>query len=169
MKHHAVQMYDYHVWANRNVFARLKEVAPELYKQQIQSVFPSISAAVAHMYTTDDLWLQVMRQLSYNDFVPMLMERREEAMAANLDRMEKLNAGLEKQYDQFFAQHPDLDVPAGGEHPMFGKLETTLAEMVYHVVNHGTYHRGHVTAMLRQLGVPGAASDYVMFLYTLKA
>ncbi len=33
-----------------------------------------------------------------------------------------------------------------------------------HVVNHGTYHRGNVTAMLRQQGYAGVATDYLFFL-----
>ncbi|MEH7531611.1 DinB family protein, partial [Priestia megaterium] len=31
--------------------------------------------------------------------------------------------------------------------------------------NHGTYHRGNITAMLRQLGHPGVMTDYVLYLY----
>ncbi|GIN72891.1 hypothetical protein J14TS2_33660 [Bacillus sp. J14TS2] len=31
------------------------------------------------------------------------------------------------------------------EHPQFGRLETYLVELVQHVVNQGTYHRGNLT------------------------
>ncbi len=46
----------------------------------------------------------------------------------------------------------DLDKKISPEHPQFGRLDTHLSELVQHVVNHGTYHRGSLTAMIRQQG-----------------
>ena len=34
------------------------------------------------------------------------------------------------------------------------EMESAFSQMLQHVVNHGTYHRGQVTTMLRQLGAP---------------
>ena len=37
-------------------------------------------------------------------------------------------------------------------------------QMLQHVVNHASYHRGQVTAMLRQLGAqPGKSMDMIAF------
>ena len=37
-------------------------------------------------------------------------------------------------------------------------------QMVQHVVNHGTYHRGQITTMLRQLGTePPKSTDLITF------
>jgi uncharacterized damage-inducible protein DinB len=44
--HHAMKMYDYHVWANKTMFDRLLELGNEVYHQEVQSVFPSISNVV---------------------------------------------------------------------------------------------------------------------------
>jgi uncharacterized damage-inducible protein DinB len=36
--------------------------------------------------------------------------------------------------------------------------------MLQHVVNHGTYHRGQITTMLRQLGAePPKSTDLIAF------
>jgi uncharacterized damage-inducible protein DinB len=35
--------------------------------------------------------------------------------------------------------------------------------MLQHMVNHGTYHRGQVTTMLRQLGAKGVGMDLITF------
>ena len=37
-----------------------------------------------------------------------------------------------------------------------------LGEMMYHVVNHASYHRGQVTTMLRQLGAAPTATDFLL-------
>jgi uncharacterized damage-inducible protein DinB len=38
-----------------------------------------------------------------------------------------------------------------------------LWQLLYHVVNHSTYHRGQVTTMLRQLGAAPAATDFLLY------
>jgi uncharacterized damage-inducible protein DinB len=38
-----------------------------------------------------------------------------------------------------------------------------LWHMLQHLANHGTYHRGQVTTMLRQLGAKPQATDLILF------
>jgi uncharacterized damage-inducible protein DinB len=38
-----------------------------------------------------------------------------------------------------------------------------LVQLLQHVVNHGTYHRGQVTTMLRQVGAETVALDMLYF------
>lgn len=38
-----------------------------------------------------------------------------------------------------------------------------MCQMLQHVVNHGTYHRGQITTMLRQLGATPVATDLIAF------
>jgi uncharacterized damage-inducible protein DinB len=38
-----------------------------------------------------------------------------------------------------------------------------LAQLLQHVVNHGTYHRGQVTTLLRQVGAETVSLDMVFF------
>jgi uncharacterized damage-inducible protein DinB len=44
-------------------------------------------------------------------------------------------------------------------------MKTSVSELVPHVVNHGTYHRGNITAMLRQMGYASVSTDYGIYLY----
>jgi uncharacterized damage-inducible protein DinB len=41
--------------------------------------------------------------------------------------------------------------------------EAPLWQLMRHVVNHSTYHRGQVATMLRQLGATAPATDLVVF------
>ena len=45
----------------------------------------------------------------------------------------------------------------------------TLADMLRHVVNHGTYHRGQVATMLRRLGVAPPNTDYLTYVDAIEA
>jgi uncharacterized damage-inducible protein DinB len=40
----------------------------------------------------------------------------------------------------------------------------TFGEAMVHLVNHGTYHRGQVATLLRQLGKKPLSTDYLLYL-----
>lgn len=45
----------------------------------------------------------------------------------------------------------------------------TLGDLMTHVANHATYHRGQLTTMLRQVGATPPATDFVnVYLLSLK-
>jgi uncharacterized damage-inducible protein DinB len=41
-----------------------------------------------------------------------------------------------------------------------------LPDVLFHIVNHGTYHRGQITQLLRDLGKDAPATDFTVFLQT---
>ncbi|TLS36534.1 DinB family protein [Pseudalkalibacillus caeni] len=167
-KHHVLQLYDYHVWANNKFFERLKELPEEMYDREIQSVFPSIRQALVHIYTTDTLWLGVMQECSMEEIQASIVQVQGKTKDKSLEEIETVYAKLADLYKAFFNSQEDLDKPIAPEHPTFGRLETRLSELVQHVVNHGTYHRGNLAAMIRQQGFPGVQTDYIMYLYDRK-
>lgn len=168
-KHHALQLYDYHVWANNKFFERLKELPQDIYDREIQSVFSSIAETLVHIYMTDTIWLGVMRENSMDEIQASIIEAQEKTKNRELEKMEVLFADLSKKYQDFFHNEGDLDKEICPEHPQFGRLETHLSELVQHVVNHGTYHRGNLTAMIRQQGYSSVPTDYVFYLYEINS
>jgi uncharacterized damage-inducible protein DinB len=46
--------------------------------------------------------------------------------------------------------------------------QTTIWQTVLHVVNHGTYHRGQITAMLRQLGAKPVNLDLIGYYRAMR-
>lgn len=167
MKPHALQLYDYHVWANQKVFEHLKELPQDIYHKEIQSVFPSISEVLAHIYATDTTWLCVMSRESFDEIVKSRKQLREKTKGKSVEEMEMMLFKLSERFKAFFNRQVNLDQAIFLDHPNFGRMETNFFELVQHVVNHGTYHRGNITAMLRQLGYPGVMTDYVVYLYAM--
>lgn len=169
MKHQTLSLYDYHVWANQRVFEHLKELPQDIYHKEIQSVFSSISEVLAHIYATDTTWLGVISGDSFDEIVKLRKQLREKTKGKSIEEMETMFFTLSEKFKAFFDGQGNLDqaIFYEPEHPNFGRLETNLFELVQHVVNHGTYHRGNITAMLRQLGYPGVMTDYVVYLYAM--
>lgn len=168
MKHHSLQLYGYHVWANRQWFAQLKTLPEAIVHRKVQSVFPTIMEGIAHMYTVDHVWLYAMSGKSYEDIRAGMGQVIEETKDKGIEELEILFGALTDNYQTFFEQLPDLEAYISYHHPTFGTLEAPYSEIIQHIVNHGTYHRGNLSAMLRQLGHSGVSTDYVHYLYQLK-
>ncbi|WP_342047041.1 DinB family protein [Bacillus sp. OTU530] len=170
MRHHILSLYDYHVWANKRVFEHLKELPQNVYCQEIQSVFPSISEVLVHIYIVDTVWLNAMSGESFDKVTELKSQLQEKTKGKSLEEMGTMFWNLSNQFKVFFDSQGDLDQTVLLEHPNpnLGRLETNLFELVQHVVNHGTYHRGNITAMLRQLGYPGIMTDHIFYLYATK-
>lgn len=111
------------------------------------------------------LWLETMKGSSFHDTVSEVERRKSEALGASIDELEVLYDSLSKEFYNFFAEQQDPERIIITEHPQYGRSEFILADLIHHVVNHGTYHRGNVTAMLRQQGEQGVPTDYVYFLF----
>ncbi|MFO7246627.1 MAG: DinB family protein [Thermaerobacter sp.] len=164
MGHPVLSLYEYHVWANEKVFDHLRTLPEGVYDRQLTSVFPSVAETLGHVYVVDSLWLSTMQGDTTEETFAVIQKARGEVQGAGLDRMRELFAAVAAEYRSFLRQQDDLDRPVVPHHPRYGPLETRLSELVRHVVNHGTYHRGMITAMLRQQGHPGVPTDYVFFL-----
>jgi Uncharacterized protein conserved in bacteria len=158
------QRYDYHVWANDRLLDRLEELPEAVWHAGLQSVFPSISECFAHIYQFDRLWLSVLKGIPNADIFPRLPAWREEALGRSLKEMRDLFAAAAGEFRSWLEGQADLTRPLTIEHPRFGTLETRYADIVEHVVNHGTYHRGNIAAMIRQQGHAGTSTDYVFYL-----
>lgn len=159
----AKKMYDYHVWANRQVFQKLKQLPEGVYGDTIKSVFPSIKEVLVHLYATDITWLEIMKGSTVHDTLKKVEQLRKEVDGISLNELESSYDELAKDYDNFLASQSDLERNIVTEHPKTGACEFVLADLIHHVVNHGTYHRGNVSAMLHQQGENGAPTDYVFY------
>ncbi|KMQ64983.1 damage-inducible protein DinB [Chryseobacterium angstadtii] len=43
------------------------------------------------------------------------------------------------------------------------KFENSIFEMLFHAVNHSTYHRGQINSLLKQSGIEPVLTDYIFY------
>src|SRR5690625_355434 len=165
MKHPSFQLYNYHKWANNKIITHLKELPEEVYSQELKSVFPSIQIVLQHIYQTDGMWLSVMSGDDFSQTMEKIELLKEKSEKKSLADTEIFYSGFNEQFEDFLTSHPDPDKKMTISHPRYGDITTTVSQLVSHVVNHGTYHRGNITAMLRQQGHAGVPTDYIFYLY----
>ncbi|CDQ39170.1 MULTISPECIES: DinB family protein [Virgibacillus] len=165
MTHPVLKMYDYHAWANRVIIDRLKELPEDIYHKEIQSGFSSVSKVLSHIYIVDCTWFGVISGKSMSEAMTSANELSEQVETKNIDEVEKLYLDLSERYNALLNSQENLERVISVNNPYAGLLETSVSETVLHVVTHGSYHRGNIATMLRQMGHTSVMQDYGLYLY----
>ena len=159
MKELLLQYAQYNAWANKLIIGAMLKLGDEDIKREIISSFPSVYATVCHTWSAESVWLQRLQLAEYpqwfGDFQGPFTEACDNWLQASAD----LVNFVEKQYDDRALQHVlQYYDRAKVSH------KTPVHQVLHHVFNHSTYHRGQLVTMVRQLGakdIPG--TDFIAF------
>ncbi|WP_244658345.1 DinB family protein [Priestia megaterium] len=108
MSHQSLKLYDYHVWANQKIFDRLKELSEDIYEKEIQSVFPSISKVMAHIYVSDNIWLDFMSGEKFDEVYASADQLREQMETKRIEEVETMFFDLSDRYKAFLDRQEDM-------------------------------------------------------------
>ncbi len=142
----------YHIWANRVVGGALVEDAPD-EADPARVPEPAIRW-FAHLVACDDLWLSRMAQIPFGwevwpeDPLPVVLER----LDATVARWHPLLAALNT--DMLDRSVPYVNTPGQ-------RFENRVADILEHVVIHGSHHRGQIAASLRASGRVPPTIDFI--------
>lgn len=161
---HPEQMYNYHTWANQTILGRIKELPPSVLIEEVNSSFPTLAHALNHIYVVDKMWYLVLTGMDMREALQACMPLNENILGS-VDEYIQIFARLTDQYCEWFQSQDNLEQTVLLDNPFAGIRQTRLSEMVLHLVNHGSYHRGNISTMLRQLGHASVMNDYALFWY----
>ena len=152
-------MLDYHYWARDRLLAALDPLAPEQYTRDLGSSFKSIRETVTHIYAAEWAWYERWQgrpptALLPPDLFPDLAALRA-AWVEHEAKMRAFVAGLGEGGTDRIVEYRLLSGHTGA---------SPVWQMLQHVVNHASYHRGQVTTMLRQVGAePAKPMDMIAY------
>lgn len=164
MMNYPSEMFNYHTWASQTILRRIKELPTAVLHQEVNSSFPTIAHALNHIYAVDKMWYMVLTGTDMGEALQECMPLNGRILQT-VDEYVKLFTELSEQFRKWIGSEPDLDRTIMLNNPYAGMRETRLSEIVLQVANHGSYHRGNISTMLRQLGHASTMNDYVLFLY----
>ncbi len=152
-------LIDYHYWARDRVLDAVAALAPEQFTRPLGSSFSSVRDTIAHLCDAERIWIGRLKGEKPQGF--QKPERFPDVAAARKEWTElehEMRALLER-------LGPEAVERAIEYHDLRGNAQSdALWQMLQHVVNHGTYHRGQITTMLRQLGAaPPKSMDLIAF------
>jgi uncharacterized damage-inducible protein DinB len=151
-------LYDYNAWANHRSIEAASALSTEQFVKPMGSSFGSVRDTLAHIYGTEWIWLERFQGRSPSS-LPDTTQFQD--MASLRERWDELEARL-LGFARGLAQ-ADLDRVFEYKTLKFGVYRNPLWQSMQHLVNHGSYHRGQVTTLLRQQGAQPIATDLMHF------
>jgi uncharacterized damage-inducible protein DinB len=149
MKETLLRNARYNAWANGMFLSTLHSLDDETLDKEIISSFSSIRKTVYHMWGAEDVWLQrlqhvekpVWKVLSFQGSFAEVCLMWAEASQGLISYISELpnDAALRSTI-------PVINMK--GE-----RFDDIIADVLLHVFNHATYHRGQIVTMLRQVGI----------------
>ena len=148
MKEILTDLSFYNIWANQLLLDTINQLAEEKQKQELPSSFKSLYKTVLHMLDAEGIWWQRMKLLERitrlsDGFNGDMKELSNNFLHQNRQWSEWINNANDHQLQHVF-QYQNFK----GE-----QFKQPIYQMLLHVFNHGTYHRGQLVNMLRQLDV----------------
>jgi uncharacterized damage-inducible protein DinB len=137
---------DYTAWASARLLEAAGKLEPEDLTRDFGTADKSVVGSLAHIYAADRIWMHRIEGKPPVKFITdddRNLEVLHREWPALLDVWKKWAAGLNDQSLAESASYKDLK----------GNPYTTpYWQIILHVVNHGTHHRGQVSGFLRALG-----------------
>ncbi len=158
------QHLEYNLWASKQFADFLLKLDEGIINKELKSSFPGIGKTILHLWNAQLIWLNRMKGEEitfhpYRDF----RGTKKEMLAGFVSSADELNDFITSKEEGYLDQMIHYKTSKGDP------FESRVDEILFHIVNHGSYHRGQIITMLRESGVteslPG--TDLIRFLRML--
>jgi uncharacterized damage-inducible protein DinB len=152
------KLFAYTRWADARVLGAAEKLAPEEIEREMGSSFSSVFKTLEHILAAQWVWLKRLNGISPSEMFDghtckSLFELRERWAINDLEWQALIETMNEDELTREIA-YQNL----AGE-----KLAFLQRDIMQHVANHSTYHRGQAVALMRQLGAQGVETDMIFF------
>ena len=151
-------LYDYNYWARDQQLKACAALNEEQFLRPMGNSFSSVRDTLAHLVAVEWVWLERCKGYSPTraEAVPYAAETFP-TLAVVEQRWRDTESGWR---DYLRSVNPEKLLQPLSYVNIAGKRWTyPLWQVLLHLVNHQTYHRGQVTTLLRQLGAKATELD----------
>jgi uncharacterized damage-inducible protein DinB len=151
-------LFQYNLWADRRTLDSCATLTNEQFTRELGSSFGSVRDTLAHIYGAEWLWNE------------RILGRAPAGLPSpsEFTDLASVRAKLEDM-DRYFVDFASKVTPQDLERvirykTMNGKeFSNPLWQSLHQLTNHGTYHRGQLVTLLRQLGAKPVSTDLIGF------
>lgn len=157
------ELFRYNHWANNRLLEAVAQLPASQYTQDMKISHGSIHGTLVHIVAAQKIWLS--RWLENPDSV-LLQGKDIPTLVALVSLWEKVSSEtadfVSSLTDEKLEKILTMTTTRGKEY------HHTYREMMLHLINHSSTHRGQVSGMMRQMGVPPPPIDLIAYYRSLQ-
>lgn len=148
MKKHFIDLLKYNDWANQRVLITLEE--HEINDEEILKLY-------SHVLSAQIVWLNRIIDIPTSPFP--LWE------VYNLRELRSMTEESARNWMNYMETHrfETFEEMIFYKNTKGKKFENTIREIISHVINHSTYHRGQIAAKISVKGLEAPVTDYIAY------
>lgn len=149
MKAHFVMMAEYNAWANARLYAAAAQLPDEAYRRDVGAFFGSLHRTLNHVLTADRIW---MWRFTGSGEHPSSLDA---IVCDDLPSLTTARHAEDERISSYVRALGDADMEAElAYRTMSGAQQRGMRrEILAHLFNHQTHHRGQAHTILSLLGV----------------
>jgi uncharacterized damage-inducible protein DinB len=150
----------YSAWANSLLYLAMGELPEEELTKPRPIIFGNLIRTLNHVYTIDLVFQAHMEGRAHG------FKTRTPDVLISLSELREAQAQLDNWYIRYAEEMSDRVGEEIVEFTFIGGGEGAMSrgDILLHIVNHTTYHRGHIAAMMQQIPVQPPTTDLPVFL-----
>jgi uncharacterized damage-inducible protein DinB len=152
---------DYSAWASQRLLDAAAKLSPEELTRDFQTADKCVLDTLVHVYAADRIWLSRVLAEPRATFV--------DPKDRDLTLLQSEWPALQQRWKLWLRDFGDGDVARqiSYKDTRGNPYTTPVWQIVLHLVNHGTHHRGQVSGFLRAMGHTPPALDLMAYYRTL--
>jgi len=159
MKQLLQQYAAYNLWANKIITEKIAQLPIDTIYKEMNSSFTSIYKTVVHLMDVESIWWQRLKLQEHVEWPGKSFEGNFEALSLRL-------IFLSKQWNEWVINANEVNISHvfGYHNSKKEYFKQPVYEMLLHLFNHQTFHRGQIITMMRQNGIEKIpATDFIVF------
>ena len=158
MKQLLQQYAAYNLWANKRIVETAKLLSDEQINKEIVSSFPSVYKTVLHLMEVENVWWERLKLMEHTTLSGWF--------TGNFEELSKKLLELSQQWQIWIQNANEVNISHVFAYQNSKKehFKQPVYEMLLHLFNHQTFHRGQLVTMFRQLGLDKIPpTDFIVF------
>jgi uncharacterized damage-inducible protein DinB len=148
MKEIILQYAAYNTWANSLLLTAAQALTEEQQRTEVKSSFPTVFKTFLHLLDAESIWWQRIKLQEKIARPGDSFSGDMQALGAQLQQQDRQWQEWVSNANELAFQHEFIYYNSRKE-----RFKQPVYQMLLHLFNHNTYHRGQVVTILRQLGV----------------
>jgi uncharacterized damage-inducible protein DinB len=148
IQQHLSQYAAYNLWANQLMIDWLLSKDPAIMEKEVKSSFPTLNKTLSHIWVAEHVWMCRIEGILWKNLTSRhdgqnTKQITDDIILSSTYYIDKLHTTDESEL------HKNIDYKLlSGD-----TCKSSIFNVIHHVMNHSTYHRGQLVTMGRELGI----------------